>query len=46
MPAIPAFELIAVVAQRAPGANSDYSAPIETATVQRYLDVIVARTGC
>jgi hypothetical protein len=40
MPVIPAFELIAVVAQRAPGANSDYSAPIETATVQRYLDVI------
>lgn len=39
-PVIPAFELIAVVAQRSPGARDAYSAPIDGATVQRYLQVI------
>lgn len=39
-PVIPAFELIAVVAQRAPGAYDAYSAGIDSATVQRYLDQI------
>lgn len=39
-PVIPAFELIAVVAQRSPGANDAYSAPIDGATVQRYLQAI------
>ena len=39
-PVIPAFELIAVVAQRSPGAHDAYSAPIEGATVQRYLQAI------
>ncbi len=39
-PVIPAFELIAVVAQRAPGAAGEYSAPIDSDTVQRYLDEI------
>lgn len=39
-PVIPAFELIAVVAQRAPGLAGAYSAPIDGATVQRYLDEI------
>lgn len=37
-PVLPAFELITTVAQRAPGADGDYSAPIEPAQVQRYLD--------
>lgn len=39
-PVIPAFELIAVVAQRAPGNAGAYSAPIDGTTVQRYLDEI------
>lgn len=39
-PVIPAFELIAVVAQRAPGAYGNYSAAIDEATVQQYLSVI------
>jgi hypothetical protein len=39
-PVIPAFELIAVVAQRAPGVGDAYSAPIDSSTVQRYLEQI------
>src|SRR5579884_3136514 len=35
-PVIPAFELIAVVAQRAPGNADAYSAPVDSGTVQRY----------
>lgn len=39
-PVIPAFELIAVVAQRSPGNADAYSAPTDGDTVQRYLDEI------
>jgi hypothetical protein len=35
----PAMELIATVAQGGPGPDGDYSAPIDDAKVQRYLDV-------
>lgn len=34
---IPAFELVATVAQRAPGSAGKYSAPADDATVDRYL---------
>lgn len=37
---IPAFELIAVVAQRAPGYGGNYSAAVDKATLQPYLDAI------
>jgi hypothetical protein len=36
-PVIPAFELIAVPAQQAPGAADTYHAEIDAATIQRYL---------
>ncbi|HZZ65168.1 MAG TPA: hypothetical protein VFE17_06705 [Candidatus Baltobacteraceae bacterium] len=39
-PVIPAFELIAVVAERAPGNADAYSVPIDSVTVRRYLDEI------
>lgn len=39
-PIVPAFELIAVVAQRSPGDANAYSAPIDGDTVQRYLNEI------
>lgn len=44
-PVIPAFELIAVVAQRDPGAYGAYSAGVDDATVQRYLDAARAMHG-
>ncbi len=44
-PVIPAFELIAVVAQRSPGINNAYSAAIDDDTVQRYLDIIRSAHG-
>jgi hypothetical protein len=36
---LPAFELITVIANAAPGADGSYSTPLPEATVQRYLDV-------
>jgi hypothetical protein len=44
-PVIPAFELIAVVAQRSPGNADAYSAPADSGTVQRYLDEIRKVSG-
>ena len=35
----PAMELLATVAQRSPGPDGDYSAPVPTATIRSYLDV-------
>jgi hypothetical protein len=39
LPLQPAMELIATVAQRSPGADGDYSAPIPDAQISRYLSV-------
>ncbi len=39
-PVVPAFELIATMAQRAPGADGTYSDPTDGATIQRYLDAV------
>lgn len=44
-PVIPAFELIAVVAQRAPGVTGNYSAPVDSAAVQAYLKAIRSAHG-
>ncbi len=38
-PVLPAMELIATVARRAPGASHTYSAPVPLAQVRSYLDV-------
>lgn len=42
---IPAFELVATVAQRAPGAAGKYSASTDDATVNRYLQAAHAMKG-
>ncbi len=44
-PVIPAFELIAVVAQRDGGVQRSYSAGVDDATVQRYLNAARAMHG-
>ncbi len=42
---VPAFELIATVAQRAPGVDGDYSAPTDAATIARFLKSVRAIHG-
>jgi hypothetical protein len=44
-PVMPAFEFIAVVAQRAPGPNANYSAAIEPSVVLPYLQTISRAHG-
>ncbi len=44
-PVTPAFELIATIAQQAPGPSGTYSMPTDAATVARYLRVVRAFHG-
>ena len=39
-PVLPAFELIASLATSSPGADGDYSSPLDAATIQRHLDAV------
>ncbi len=44
-PVVPAFELIATVAQSDPGADGNYSVPSDAATIRRYLSGVRAIHG-